>query len=163
MNVTAGAAGKSATIVDQGLFGGSLTGGPAADLIEAGPGTETINGGGGNDTIVTGSGAETIDTRAPGGGGGGGSGGKTKILWNSDTSGPVRLTGNGQDELVVTANTPGTTYASGEQLSLAPVAAGGASVTHTLDDNSTVSILFTGVSDILLSARAARTRSTSAT
>ncbi|MDB5294675.1 MAG: hypothetical protein JWO31_658, partial [Phycisphaerales bacterium] len=145
VDATGGAAGKPATIVDAGLAGGTLTGGPAADLIQTGSGKVTVNGGGGNDTVVLGSGPSAVNTKAAGGG-------KTKVLWNPDTSGSTKLTGNGSDELVVTANTPGTAYAAGERLALTPAGAGQALFTHTLNDNTARTAAFAGFSDVTLSA-----------
>jgi hypothetical protein len=145
VEATGGAANKPATIIDAGLAGGSIAGGPAGDLLQTGAGRVTVNGNGGNDTVVLGSGPSTVNTKAAGGG-------RTKVLWNPDTSGSTRVTGNGADELVVTANTPGTDYADGARIALTPAGAGAAQVAQTLTDNTLRTANFTGVSDVLLSA-----------
>jgi hypothetical protein len=110
LKITAGAAGENATILDGGSGSATITGGAGNDIIEAGSGRAVIAGGGGNDTIVAGTAADTITTTGSG---------ASQILWNADQDGPLTLTGdNAGDELVVTTDTPGTNYASGEAIAV---------------------------------------------
>ncbi len=110
LKITAGAAGENATIIDGGSGSATINGGAGNDIIEAGSGRAVIAGGGGNDTIVAGTAADTITTTGNG---------ASQILWNADQDGPLTLTGNNAgDELVATTDTPGTSYASGETISV---------------------------------------------
>ncbi len=110
LKITAGAAGENATIIDGGSGNATINGGAGNDIIEVGSGRAVIAGGGGNDTIVAGTAADTITTTGSG---------ASQILWNADQDGPLSLTGdNAGDELVVTTDTPGTSYASGEAISV---------------------------------------------
>ena len=143
---TAGGIGKSAIIVDGGSGNDMLVGGAGNDIIEGGSGNDTIVGGGGSDTIVAGTGPETINTTGSGSG-------NSQILWNPDLDSNVTLVGAmGSDEVFVTADTPGSTYANGEQLSLTATGTGGAQLVHTMSDNSTRTLHLSNVPNIFISA-----------
>ncbi len=143
---TVGGAGKSGIIIDGGSGNDLLVGGAGNDIIQAGSGADTISGNGGSDTLTAGTGPDTISTTGPGPG-------NSTIIWNPDLDSNVTLSGaGGTDELVATANTPGTPYSGGEKLGLTAAAGGGAQLIHTLNDNTTRGIYFTNVPNVLISA-----------
>ena len=145
VDITAGAAGRGATIVDNGTGGGNIVAGPGNDLIIAGANASLlrIKGNGGTDTIVAGNGPEQIDTVG---------GTASQVLWNADTGGTVTLTGGGgSDQLFVTANTPGTSYAGGERLNLT-TANGVGRVAHPLAGSGDKSIYYTNLPNLTVSA-----------
>ena len=144
--VTAGGVGKSAVIVDGGSGNDMLVGGAGNDIIEGGSGNDTIVGGGGSDTIVAGTGPESINTTGTGSG-------NSQVLWNPDLDSNVTLVGAmGNDEVFVTSDTPGTSYANGENLTLTATGAGGGQLVHTLTDNTTRTLYLSNVPNVFINA-----------
>lgn len=136
VSASIGAGGK---VFNASTGAATLTGSSGNDLIESGSGATTIVGGGGSDTIVIGSGSANVTT----------TGGNSRLLWNSDTSGNVTWNASGgSDKLIATANTPGTSYASGESLSLTKIATNTAKLAHVGGNAITLS----NVPNVLLSA-----------
>jgi hypothetical protein len=102
--------GSGSSILDGGSGNDTITASGGNDTIEAGSGNDLVSTTSGNNTIVAGAGNDTIHTTGSG---------ASEVLWNADTDGALSLMGdNAGDELVATTDTPGTSHASGEPITV---------------------------------------------
>ena len=169
VDITAGGAGKTAYIIDNGMAGGNLSIAGNNSIVEAGNGPETITDTGTNDVIVAGG-------RSPGNGGPPptppqpqtvNADSSTTILWNSDYGGALKINGTGgTSQLIITSNDSQSMFAHGESISITQTSPGTTVFAHTMTGTpSTVleAASIIGIPSVLLMLQAAVTNSRSVT